>query len=210
MLLKQLSDADRRIFLCLAELVSLCDKPMLWNGKRREEATTADFKADEISLEWDSPVFAAMKELASRLVGDDDFDTMRMPGSDNFWSFTIGGSMGGSSRGGSSVAEALTKRLKDLPLSAEGDPAARVTVAAEVLRDILKDHQAATPSVPKLMLFELFLLSLTGGSLSSIQWQVLAEVKHHYKLEDYIVDDLLERARSTHAEAQKTIAIILE
>ncbi len=204
MLLKQLSDSDKRIFLCLAELISLCDKPMLWNGKRREDATSADLKADAVSLEWNGSVHAAMKELASSLIGDHAFETSRMPVSAKTgWVFFTGS-------GGSGVAHELIERLDAMPLKAEGDSAVRVTVATSVLRDILKEQKAATPTIPKLMLFELFLLSLTGGSISSIQWQVLSEFKHHYKIDDYIADDLLERAERTHIEAQKTIAIILE
>ncbi len=205
MLLKQLSDNDKRIFLRLAELVSLCDRPMLWNGKLREVATTADFKADAISLEWDMQVFEAMKELASVLIGDADFKTVDMPKpvADRSAAAWFGLHQ-------TSVSEELIRRLEAKPLTAGGDSAVRVTVATDILREILKDHKAATPSLPKLMLFELFLLSLASGSISSVQWQVLSEFKHHHQLEDYIVDDLLARAQSTHLEAQKTLAIILE
>lgn len=205
MLLKQLSDNDKRVFLRLAELVSLCDRPMLWNGKPREEATTADFKADAISLQWHKQVFEAMKELASALIGDANFKTVGMPKpvADKTAAAWLGLHQ-------TSVSEELIRRLEAKPLTAGGDSAVRVTVATDILREILKDHKAATPSLPKLMLFELFLLSLASGSISSVQWQVLSEFKHHHQLEDYIVEDLLARAQSTHIEAQKTIAIILE
>lgn len=60
------------------------------------------------------------------------------------------------------------------------------------------------------MLFELMLFVLGDGEISVIQWNLLDEFGHHYQIDDYIVQDLLERAEVTHQEAQKTIAIILE
>ncbi|OYO31828.1 hypothetical protein CD932_12345 [Janthinobacterium sp. PC23-8] len=104
----------------------------------------------------------------------------------------------------------LVKRIGRLPIETAEEPAARATVALDVLRELLKDRKAPVPSVPKLMLFELMLFALTKGSISSIEWQLLNEFRHHHQLENHIFNDLLERAEFTHREAQKTLAIILE
>lgn len=194
MLLKRLSDADKRTFLCAAELLSLSDKPILWDGKRREQITK-DTNVSAVSIQRSESQSEAMEELSSILP-----DKGR-------------GSFFGSIREGigrAGIESAMIKRIEKLPLHSADDPAVRVNAATEVLREVLKEKKAAMPSVPKLMLFELIMLALREGGISSIKWHVLNEFKHHYKLEDYIFSDLLERAQSTHLEAQRTVAIILE
>lgn len=197
MLLKQLSDEDKYTFLCLAELLSLSDKPIFRDETRGNAAeveqffsllTSLDLGLKKVKIQRDVRETQAVAELFSTLLNNDI-----------------------SSHGDiKEIERALIKRINTLPLHSENDPVVRVRVATDVLREILKNKKATIPSVPKLMLFELMMLALTGGSISSIRWQVLSELKNHYQLEDYIFHDLLERAQSTHLEAQKTIAIILE
>lgn len=196
MLLKQLSDEDKRTFLCLAELLSLSDKPVLWGGKRRE--TIADnAKSANVTIQRDEHETRMMEDLAS-IAAD------KGGGSGILWAPV------GTPLGRADIESELVARLKPLRLHEEDDPAVRVRVASEVLREILKDKKADIPSAPKLMLFELMMLALADGSISNIQWQLLDEFRHHYQLEDYIFNDLLERARTTYVETQKTLAIILE
>lgn len=194
MLLKQLSDEDKRTFLCLAELLILCDRPVLWDGKRRE-AITAESKSATVTIQRDEREAALVEELS--LISPDKGGTM-------FFTFM------GHGLGRRNIEPELVKRISSLPLHGEEDQAARWNVAGEVLREVLKGKQAALPSVPKLFLFELMMLSLAEGSIPSIRWQVLNEIRHHYHIESFIFDDLLERAESSHSEAQKTVAIIFE
>jgi len=60
------------------------------------------------------------------------------------------------------------------------------------------------------MLFELLLVALRDGNISSIEWALLKEFQQHHKLEDFIFDDLLERAEVLNKEVNKTISIVLE
>lgn len=192
MLLKQLSDEDRRLFLGVAELLVLCDKHLLWNGQRRDDSVQ-NSRSGTLSLQRGQAA-QALEELASTLLG-----TM---------SVFEGRLVGGPAR--ARVQGALVERIEALPLYDEDDPVVRVGAATDLLREMLKDKRAAVPSVPKLMLFELFMLALADGSISTVQWQVLSEFRHHYQVENPIFDDLLERARCTHREVRKTLAIILE
>ncbi|HEJ2439857.1 TPA: hypothetical protein SLZ45_001322 [Burkholderia multivorans] len=195
MLLKQLSEEDQRIFLCVAELLTLCDKPLLWGDKRRE-VETEDDKFANVHVDRDEREAAAMEELCAIHPGKGGGGLVS--------------SMLGQGLGRADIERKLTNRLEKLSLQAENDPTERVKAANEVLREILKGKTAAMPSVPKLMLFELLMLALTNGSISGVQWQVLTGFKHHYQLEDFIFNDLLERAQATYEQTQKTIAIILE
>ena len=47
------------------------------------------------------------------------------------------------------------------------------------------------PAVPKLMLFELMLLALAGGRISTSNGVCSNDFKHHYQVEDYIFEGLL-------------------
>lgn len=192
MLLKQLSHEDQRLFLCLAELLSLSDKPMLWDGKRRAELTSAHIT--QVSIDRSAQDRAAMAAIVEAIPdGDRPLSWLRL-----------------HDFGRRDVETDLLDRLQKLPLDAVDNPAQRATVVLDMLRGLLDGKKAAMPSVPKLMLYELMMLALVDCSISSVEWQVLSEIRHHFGIEDFIFDDLLERAETTFREAQKTIAIILE
>lgn len=190
MLLKQLSLDDKRDFLRIAELLSLADKPVVQEGKFRIRLTYDGSFSSNQSIQRGERESAAMAELVSICERDV--------------------SAAGATIGRWDMESALLKRTSKLPLHAAEDPATRAAASLEVLRDLLNGKKSEMPAVPKVMLFELMLLALADGSISSIEWQLLNEFKHHHRLEDHIFDDLLERAESTYREAQKTIAIILE
>lgn len=177
MLTKLLTEEHRKYLLKIAELLSLSDRPLLWDGKTKEEITgETDIK--KLSIQKD--------EQGSKDISD-------------FW-------LGRSS----SVEHDLLEKLKALPLHVIENPERRAEAALAVLRDLLKEGGVLLPSVSKLILFELMRLALSSGQISSIQWQLLNEFKHHYRLEDFIFQELLERAESMCRETQKTIALILE
>jgi hypothetical protein len=194
MLLKQLSDDDRKTILRVGELLISCDKPLRWNGKLRGESSQ-NSASGKVTFKRGQRGAEALDELSSTFLDKTES--------------VFGDIFGGpTSRG--NIETTLAKRIEKFPLYSEDDPAIRARTAVELLREILKDNTAAKPAVPKLMLFELFLLALADEGISNVQWQVLNEFKHHFHLEDHLFEDLLERAQCTHREAQKTIAIILE
>lgn len=190
MLLKQLSLDDKRDFLQIAELLSLADKPVIREGTRRIRFTHGGTFSSDLSIQRGECESAAMVELV--------------------WTCERDISAQGGTISRRDMEPALLKGISTLPEHATEDPVARASVALDVLRDLLNGKKSEMPSVPKLMLFELMMLALSDASISSIEWQLLNEFKHHYQLKDHIFEDLLERAESAYREAQKTIAIILE
>ena len=216
MLLKQLSVDDRRDFLCIAELLSIADKPVSRVGKHG-----LTIPSDALLKAAMGPVLSMfMKKTPSKTIPAgtisaiqrNERESMAMVELISVCGKETGGKMDGApdrmDRKG--IEWALVMRIGRLPIETAEEPAARATVALDVLRELLKDRKAPVPSVPKLMLFELMLFALTKGSISSIEWQLLNEFSHHHQLENHILNDLLERAEFTHREAQKTLAIILE
>ena len=216
MLLKQLSVDDRRDFLCIAELLSIADKPVSRVGKHG-----LTIPSDAVLKAAMGPILSIfIKKTPSKTIPAgtisgiqrDERESMAMAELIYACGKEADGKMDGTpdqmDRKG--IEWSLVKRIGRLPIETAEEPAARATVALDVLRELLKGKKAPVPSVPKLMLFELMFFALTKGSISSIEWQLLNEFRHHHQLENYIFNDLLERAEFTHREAQKTLAIILE
>jgi hypothetical protein len=108
------------------------------------------------------------------------------------------------------VEAQLIDAIKIFPISKADRPEVRVQAATSVLKDLLHDKKYEQPSVPKVMLFELLLVALRDGNISSIEWALLKEFQRHHKVEDFIFDDLLERAEVLNQEVSKTISIVLE
>lgn len=110
----------------------------------------------------------------------------------------------------SSVEDQLVEQLKTFALHKLELAETRMAAAQAVLAQLLEEHSTARPEAPKIMLFELFLVALRDGSISSIEQDFLKAFQRHYQLEDFIFDDLLERAEALNAEVSKTIALVLE
>jgi hypothetical protein len=195
MLLKQLSKKDRHIFLCTAQLLTLADQPLLWDGEPRSRTTT-NTRFTNITIARNSARQAAINELFSALDSTERLTIM------------VDRAIKGPQAG--EISAKLISEFRLLSAKDENDAALRLKVANQLMEQVMKTDREALPSVPKLMLFELMLLALTDGAISSVQWQLLVEFRHHYGLEDYIFADLLTRAQCTHIETQKTLAIILE
>jgi hypothetical protein len=195
MLLKQLSKKDRHIFLCTAQLLTLADQPLLWEGEPRSRTST-NTRFTNITIARNSARQAAIDELFSALDATERLSIM------------VDRAIQGPQPG--AIAAKLISEFRLIPAKDENDAALRLKVANQILGQVMKTDKEALPSVPKLMLFELMLLALADGAISSVQWQLLVEFRHQYGLEDYIFSDLLTRARCTHIETQKTLAIILE
>lgn len=183
MLFKLLSEPDKKYFLPIAHLLSLADQPLLWDGKKWGEATHNNLT--NITIQKGA--------LKSALLQDWNCDGLL------------------SSRDIDRIEASLLDALKCAPMHQIEEAATRVTAVSKVFRALLqKQDSSGNPSAIKLMLFELMLLALVEGNISTIEYHFLNEFKHHHELDDFIFDDLLERAESTHREAQKTLALILE
>ena len=65
-------------------------------------------------------------------------------------------------------------------------------------------------ALPGIMLYELMLMALAGGEMSSIEYRFLEIFKQHHRIDDCDFDEILERAKTTYREVQKTIALVLE
>lgn len=183
MFIKLLSESDKEFFLYMAEILSLSDDPLLWDGKTKEEITSAT-NLDELSFQRNKLEITLLTELANE---------------------------GGKSwRDISGAEEIFLEKLKAFPLQKIGTPEVRIQAATYILKKLLKEQKCENPSVPKLMLFELMLLALHDGNISNIEWALLKEFQYHHKLEDFIFNDILERAETINREINKTLSIILE
>ena len=89
-------------------------------------------------------------------------------------------------------------------------PSTRVAASTSLLLELLEQKKYGSPSTPKIILYELFLVALRDGNISGVEWALLKEFQRYQKLEDFIFNDLLERAEALNQEISKTISIILE
>jgi len=208
MLMKLLSNKDKKHLLELAKLLAVSDKPLLWDGKSSDELTSRS-NLDALSIqegevereliadmEMEMEVFAGVNR--SGLYGSRSFsDAVYSMFSDDHGRLT-------------DVRGRLIEVLKTYPISKVEEPESRVKAATTVLRELLKEKTVEVPIVPKVILFELLLVALRDGNISGIEWALLKEYQLHHQLDDFIFDDLLERAEALNQEVSKTIAIILE
>lgn len=192
MLIKLLSAADKKHLVELAKLLALSDKPLLWDGKTSEEITSST-NLSALSIqegEQERELIADLEQSAG----------ISQPASDSPWHVLES----------LEVESMLLDAIKAFPIQKAERPEFRVQAAISVLKDLLRDKKFAQPSVPKVMLFELILVALRDGNISSIEWALLKEFQQHHRLEDFIFDDILERAEVLNQEVSKTLSIVLE
>jgi uncharacterized tellurite resistance protein B-like protein len=116
----------------------------------------------------------------------------------------------GARTGTSRVETYLIEELKKFPIHKIELPETRIAAAQTVLAQLLEGQSATRPEPPKIMLFEMFLVALRDGSISSIERELLKAFQHHYEIADFIFEDLLDRAKALNSEVSKTIALVLE
>ncbi|MQT36292.1 hypothetical protein [Pseudomonas helleri] len=198
MLIKLLSDSDKKHLIELAQLLALADKPLLWGGKTADEFTS-DTDLSTLSIqegEQERELIAELKQsIGSRPTGW--FGEMASLDTNPFNSFA-------------DVESRLINVLKTFTIPEAKKPETRVQAATTILKRLLSGKKFELPSTPKVILFELILVALRDGNISSIEWALLKEFQLHHQLEDFIFDDLLERAETLNQEVSKTISIILE
>lgn len=200
MLVKFLSKADKEHLLALATLISLADNPLLWDGKPKSEIDS-NTNLDNLSIQEEGRESALIVELKSEGFKESDGITL--------YDFMMLAKQKADLKS-SEVKDKLIKKLKKYPLQTVDDDVNRLNAAKEVLTKLLKGKKFDIPSVPKLMLFELISLALCDGSISEIEMTLLKDFQSHHQLEDFVFDEILERAETVNIEVNKTIAIILE
>lgn len=201
MLVKLLSEKDKAHFLKLAELLSIADKPLLWDGKTKDEVTPrTDMKK----------VSFAKGEAESKLLSD--------------WSQEVRiGSWMTANRsravselfsGNASVTEVeklLLDQLDDIPLHKNTeDSVERLNAVSAALSRLLEGVAATTPQAARIMLYELMLMALAAGGISSIEARFIDILKQYHQVDDCDFAEILERAETMYREVQKTIALVLE
>lgn len=197
MLIKLLSKVDQKHLLELAKLLAVSDKPLLWDGKTSDEVTAStDLSALSIQEGAQELELIADLERSAGLAEPDDPLLQRM----SIWGYVDP----------MEVRNRLVEALKAYPIMQVEKPEIRVQAATTVLKELLKDKQFELPTAPKVILFELLLVALRDGHISSIELALLKEYQLHHQLDDFIFDDLLERAEALNQEVSRTIAIILE
>lgn len=191
MLVKLLSEDDKRHFLELAHLLSIADKPLLWDGKTKDEVTPRT-NMQKVSF--------AKGEAESKLLSD--------------WSQEVGGSFEGAFGNIFSAKEAeklLLDQLANIPMHKNTENSVeRFNAVSTVLHRLLKGGPVTTRYANRIMLYELMLLALAAGDISSIEYRFLEIFKQHHRVDDSDFDEILERAKTTYREIQKTIALVLE
>lgn len=190
MLTKLLSDEDKKRFLLFAELLSLADKPLLWDGKPKEEIT-ARTDMNSIAIQ--------RGEAEARLLTEWG------------WKATSAWSFPGAPPSLSRVETSLIEFLKDLPIhKSTEDPAVRWNAVSAALRALLDENAFTNTYAIRIALYELMLLALADGIPSPVEYRFLEEFQRHHRVEDYAFREILERAENMYRETQKTIALVLE
>ncbi|MFE8145747.1 hypothetical protein RBA69_00580 [Brenneria goodwinii] len=206
MFIKLLPDNEKLLLLNLARLLAISDKPLLWDGKTKDELTS-DSDLSALSIQQG----ALEKELLSEL--EQSVKTSQLP------TMSLSAAIGAPAAAlinastafrGSSIENKLTEKLKAFPLTRIDAAESRVQAATAVLKTLLKEKQADDPIIPKVILLQLILIALRDGNISNIEWSLLKEIQLHYQLQDFIFKDLLERAEALNSEISKTIALVLE
>lgn len=205
MLIKMLPEPEKGLLLDLLQLLALSDNPILWDGKRYDELTS-DTDLSKLSIQVD--------ELERELISDLERSSgQSLRGSSSFEGVLAGVLAGGLKSGKaptSIVEEQLIAELKTFPIHKMELPETRVAAAKAVLDKLLEDQSKDRPEPPKIMLFDMILLALRDGSISSIECELLKAFQHHYQIQDFIFEELLVRAEALNSEVSKTIALVLE
>lgn len=189
MLTKLLSDEDKKRFLLFAELLSLADKPLLWDGKPKEEIT-ARTDMNSISIQKGEAEVRLLTEWGWK---------------NNSWQFPGMGQMP------SQIESNLIEFLKDLPIhNNTEDPAIRWNAVSTALRGLLDENTFTNTYAIRIALYEFMLLALADGIPSPVEYRFLEEFQRHHRVEDYAFREILERAENMYRETQKTIALVLE
>ena len=183
MFTRLLSDTEKDILIDLSRLISIADKPLLWDGVTKNELKSEnDIKKLSI-LEGEKE-----QEIISGLLSLTDSKTYRF----------------------SPTKSMLIDNLKSFPISQIEKPEIRLQAARAALKETLDGKKLESPSAAKAILFELIFLALADGIISNIEWELLKDNRQHHKQEDIIFKDILKCAEILDKEIKRTTSIILE
>lgn len=203
MLVKLLSKDDKAYLLQLAELLSIADKPMLWDGKTK----------DEITPRTDMKKVSFVKgEAETKLLTDwwsDGFEIGSSPGM--FSALAMSSSAIRRMTAAPEIERLLLDQLEHIPLHKNTeDSVERLNAVSTVLHRLLEKGSLTSRHAIRIVLYELMLMALADGSMSSIEYRFLEIFKQHYRIDDCDFEEILERAETMYREAQKTVSLILE
>jgi len=183
--------ADKKTLLVeLARLLALSDNPLLWDGKTKDELRS-DSDLNNLTIQKDALETELLEEIEQHASG---FPTAAVFGG----LFSI------------SAEKKLIEKLKTYPISIIDAPETRIQAATSVLKNLLEHQTMENITTPKVIIFQLFLVALRDGHISSIEWMLLKEIQFAFKVTDFIFKDLLEHAESLNNEMSKLLALILE
>lgn len=190
MFLQMLSSDEQELFLQVAWLICISDDPLLWDGKTESEIT-GETDLSEISIQYEKSEQAIMESL------------VRECSDARYWEED------GSER--EAIEESLTDRLKSLPITKQNDPEQRQKIAVEILSGYFKKKiKQSSPASPKIMLYELLLLAMADGEISSVEGALIEQFITIQKIDVGTYEDVLERVQCMNREVAKTLSLILE
>lgn len=211
MLTKLLSSDDLKRFLLFAELLSISDKTLLWDGKNPKEITSIN-GAEKISItkgeaeskllsDWresakDAPPKNVMEHVLLHILKDIPlYDCITKPEVVQW----------------NAISSALRFLLNDCVQYQQqpDETGLKIQITNEKNPKNVADG-AQNPYALRIMVYELMLMALADGQISPIEFQFLEEFKRYHKVDDYAFDEIRERAENMYRETQKTIALVLE
>jgi len=190
MLIKMLPADKKALLVELARLLALSDNPLLWDGKTKDELRS-DSDLNNLTIQKDALETELLEEMEQYSSG-----------------FSAPGVFGGFFS--ISADKKLIEKLKTYPLSIIDAPETRIQAATSVLKNLLEHQTMENITTPKIIIFQLFLVALRDGHISSIEWMLLKEIQLTFKVPDFIFKDLLDHAESLNNEMSKLLALILE
>lgn len=192
MLMKLLSSPHQSLLIDFSELLALSDNPLLWDGKAADEITS-DTDLNELSIQQND----LERELIDEMKRSSDSD------------YNLTASIGYSSD--RSIAKSkLIKTLKTYPITKAELPETRIESAIKVFKELIEGDSFEEICVPKIMLYELFLVALQDGHISEVEMAFLKAFQNYFEIEDFMFDDILERAEALTKEMSTTISLVLE
>ena len=204
MFLHLINLTDRYKFFGVARLVCLVDGTLLWDGKRESELTGND-DLSKVSFKKSEALEVLMKDYAREIEGNEGSvkATIRI--------LKDGQSVAGLLADVPAALEnAVLEQIKKLPIFKQNILEERVSIVHKLLRTFIEKDNAALPSVPKIMLFELILLALADGTISNEKLQLLREFGKIHGFDDLDFHDLFVCASNMSLVAQKAVSVIFE
>ncbi len=202
MFLHLLSENNKNLFLEIAYLVSISDNPLLWDG-RVEAELTGDADLQNIAVKEVEQEKVVLIQFARECGKSIDDGSGLISAFRRAYVF---------SEQCEKVWIALKERLRPLPLRKQSDRGERINASCAVLEKFYSEKNGAEflPAEPKVMLYELFMLALADGEISSVEDALLRKFADLFQIEEFLYDDLLESAQGMNREVVKTVSMILE